>query len=267
VSDDIPEHAAIVAEILERDLDDVSVHHLAGLEGNATRVIAELEGADPDRLIAVGLLAATVARAVPGVPAVFCQVYNYPDHDLLSATSKGIFLLPPYELQLRDWRLLAPDLAHVGVITGPGQEPLLDRMRAAAGRVGVTLHVRTVASDREALMAFKDLVPSIQGLTLLPDNRVLSPAVVTEIMAYGARHSTQIAVFGENLLDFGALLSFRSDPRDVVDRILAQLGNVGANGVLAGPDMLPLTKLLTTVNLAVAEQLGLVVPERLAGPR
>ena len=267
VSDDIPEYMEIVTEILARGQGDVSVHPLDGQASRGASVIAEIERAAPDRVIAIGLLAATVARAVTGTPTVFCQVYNYAEHDLVSATSKGVFLLPPFELQFRAWRSLAPELDRVGIITGPGQEALLGDIRAAAAGAGIALAVRTVRSDQEALLAFKELVPEIQGLSLLPDNRILSPAVVSEIMAYGAKHERQLAVFGAGLLDLGALFSVANDPRDVVDRVLARFENVANDGRIPGPDMLPLTRMRMIVNDPVATRLGIAVPGQLAGVR
>lgn len=269
VSDDISEYLEIVTEILARGLENVSVHMLDGQESRGAGVIAEIERAAPDRVIAIGLLAATVTRAVAGTgtPTVFCQVYNYAGHELISATSKGVHLLPPFDLQFRAWRSLAPEIDRVGVITGPGQEALLDDISAAAAAAGIALAVRTVRSDQEALLAFKELVPEIQGLSLLPDNRILSPAVVSEILAYGAKHERQVAVFGAGLLDLGALFSITNDPRDVVDRVLARFANVTDDGRISGPDMTPLTRMRMSVNDPVAERLGIAVPEQLAGVR
>ena len=39
---------------------------------------------------------------------------------------------------------------------------------------------------------------AIDGLWLLPDNRILSPDVVREMMSYSAKHKKQVVVFGNN---------------------------------------------------------------------
>ena len=56
-------------------------------------------------------------------------------------------------------------------------------------------------------------------------------------------------------------------PGDVVDRVLARFDDVDSNGRLAGPGMLRLTAVHTTVNYRVATRLGLKLPERLAQSR
>jgi hypothetical protein len=269
VSDDIREYQEIVDEILERGAQGVTVHRLSGQIANADRVLEQIGRAHPSRIIAVGLLAATVARRIPDTPMVFCQVYNYQDHGLLSATSKGVQLLPPFDLQLQAWQRLglAQGLRSIGVITGPGQEELIAEIRQVVAPTGIALTVRTVEYDRGTLLAFKELAPQIDGLWLLPDNRVLSPDVVREIMSYSTRHSKQLVVFADSLLEMGALLSVSSAPRDVVDRVFARFADMDDAGRLRGPDLLRLTDIRVHINEAVARELAQTVPEHVARAR
>jgi ABC-type uncharacterized transport system substrate-binding protein len=265
VSDDIPEYMDIAEEIRRQDGAQATVHNLDGEPTNADRALAELS-ANSDRLVAIGLLAATIGRRAE-VPMVFCQVYNYQDYDLLSAISKGVQLLPPFSLQLEAWTNLSPQLQHLGIVTGPDQDLLVGEIRQVVERAGLTLTVATVQSDQEALLAFKDMTQSIDGLWLLPDNRILSPTVVREIMAYSAKHRKQVVVFGDSFLKLGALMSVTSDERDVAERVLARFDNMSENGRLLGPDMQQLTKIHTDVNTDVANYLGLVVPGQIIGAR
>ncbi len=258
LSDDIPAFSAIAEEIVARaDGAPLSIHNLDGNPANIRRIRAEV--AEADRLIAVGLFAASVAREIDAKPFVFCQVFNFQDHDLISASSKGVKMLPPFDLQLDEWLALAPDLERVGIILGPDQEPLIEEIQTAARARQIELTVRTVQSDKEALYNFKRMTQDIQGLWLLPDNRVLSPEVVREIMSYGARHRTQVVVFGANLLDLGALMSVTSDPGDIAARVLERIADIGTRDIVPGPDMQSLTTLDLEVNVEVARYLGLSV--------
>ena len=167
LSDDIPAFTAITEEIVARIGDvPLSIHNLDGNPANLPRIRAE--AAEADRLIAVGLFAASVAREIEGKPLVFCQVFNYQDHDLISASSKGVKLLPPFDLQLDEWLELAPDLTRVGIILGFGQEQLVEEIRAATQARDIELVVRTVQSDKEALYNFKRMTQDIQGLCWYP---------------------------------------------------------------------------------------------------
>jgi hypothetical protein len=101
----------------------------------------------------------------------------------------------------------------------------------------------------------------------LPDNRILSPEVVREILSYSVKHRKQVVVFGTNLLRWGALMSVTSDEGDIAERVLARFADDLHDGQFAGPDMRPLTRLHTTVNEAAANRLGLIVPEQHAVTR
>jgi ABC-type uncharacterized transport system substrate-binding protein len=267
VSDDIPEYVRIAEEIRRHQTDRVSIHNLDGRQANAESALDEISRVKPSRVVAIGLLAATVGRRVDA-PMVFCQVYNYQDHDLLSPTSKGVYLLPPFANQLEAWRNLSPDLKRIGILTGPGQEALIAEIRDVVEQSALTLTVETVQSDKEALFAFKErMTPRIDGLWLLPDNRILSPEVVREIISYSAKHRKQVVVFGDALLGLGALMSVTSDERDVAERVLARFDDMSANRRLLGPDMQQLTMMHMNVNRDVAAHLGLVVPDQIVGAR
>jgi ABC-type uncharacterized transport system substrate-binding protein len=256
----------IAEEIQRRDAEHVTVHNLDGSEANAVTTLAKIDGASSDRIVAIGLLAATVGRRAE-MPMVFCQVYNYQDYDLVSPSSKGVQLLPPFDLQLEAWRSLAPELKSIGIVTGPGQDALIADIQEAVERAELTLTVATVQSDQEALVRFKDMTHAIDGLWLVPDNRILSPNVVREMMSYSAKHKKQVVVFSSGLLGLGALMSVASDERDVADRVLARFENMSESGQLRGPDLQQLTKIHASVNEDIARHLGLAIPEALIGAR
>jgi ABC-type uncharacterized transport system substrate-binding protein len=199
----------------------------------------------PEKIVAIGLSAAKFGQDFSPTPMVFCQVFNYRDHDLLSRSSKGVKLLPPFDLQLEIWLRKSPDLKTIGLIIGPNQADLLAEIDQAARRHRVNLVVRTVGSDKEMLFAFKRMTPQIQGFWLLPDNRVLSPDVLREILAYGRKHGTQTAVFSPQLLDLGADISFASRNQDVADSVLKVLGGARSKQLLFGPPMTSLTRVET----------------------
>lgn len=265
LSDDTPSLAA-VADQIELRLADVehTTHNLDGHPANTARILAEVESTHPDQLIAVGLLAAQTGRQLRDVPMVFCSVFNYEDHELISASSKGVALLPPFAMQLKAWKELSPDLGRIGVVSGPNKDALIADMRAATEEAGVELLSRTAYSDQEALYVFKRLTPEIQGLWLLPDNRILSPRAVREIMSYAAKHRIQIVVFGSSLLDLGALMAVESRDSDVAKQVIARLAHRTKDGALTGSDVMPLTQMDLQINPEVARHLGLSLPERTA---
>ncbi len=265
ISDDLPVFVS-AADQIKRQLGDqpFTVHNLDGDLANSENIVEELNESKPDRLIAVGLLAAQMGTMFDDVPMVFCYVFNYEEHSLLSTTSNGVNLLPPFEMQLEAWKTLAPDLDRVGVIVGPTQAALVDEIQHAADGKEVELLTRIVNSDQEALYSFQRITPEIQGLWLVPDNRILSPRVVGEIMSYARDHQIQIVVFGRGMLEMGALMAVTTIEEDVATQDVARLDQVNAEGQFAAPAMAPLTQMNLDINPDVARELGLVESEQSA---
>jgi ABC-type uncharacterized transport system substrate-binding protein len=233
--------------------DRTIVIQLDGKPGNRGAALSELNRSDAERVIAIGTLAADVATESSAEHVFFCQILNFEAQELLRSSSGGVKLLPPFRQQLSTWRSLSPELRSVGVIAGPDQDALLEEIRLATSEMGVALHVRTARSDKEALYQFKRLTPRIDGFWLLPDNRVLSPGVIREIIAYGNKHQKQIVVFNDKLLSLGAMISMTSDPSDIAEQALLLLARAGLD---AEPSVRPLTRMQAQINSEAAGRLG-----------
>lgn len=258
ISDDTIGYQLVAEEIMMRiPRANYAVFHLEGNEINVPDVLEELDWYEPDQIIAVGLLAAMTGRQRSDLPLVFCRVFNYRGNDLLSRTSQGVKLLPPFDLQLQAWKEISPDLHVVGVITGPDQQDLIREIKASARRYDIKVQNRTVRSDQETLFEFKRLVPLVQGLIVLPNNRILSASVLEELMSYGVKHGKQIVVFNDRLLKYGALMSISSNDADVADQVIRMLQDLPSGRKAFRPAMLPLTKMHVQLNSKVAHDLGL----------
>jgi ABC-type uncharacterized transport system substrate-binding protein len=257
ISNDSAGYQRVAEEIMSRmPPTNYSVFHLEGKQLHTPDLLEELDRYEPDQIIAVGLPAAMAGRQRPDVPLVFCRVFDYESNDLISQTSTGVKLLPPFDLQLQAWKEISPNLNKIGVIMGPDQQDLLHEIEASALRHDIEIEHRTVGSDQETLFEFKRLIPLVQGLIVLPDNRILSASALMELMAYGTKHGKQIVVFNDNLLKYGALMSVTSDEADVADQVIRVFQD-SASRKASRPNMFPLTKMRVQVNPKVAQDLGL----------
>ncbi|HEX7044169.1 MAG TPA: hypothetical protein VF203_06120 [Burkholderiales bacterium] len=248
-----------VADALRTRLERATVYVLEGDLKAHHEVIRRLRDDEGVRVIAIGPPAARAAAAFSG-RVVFCQ-YFYPDlSDGVTRTMRGVRATPPALKQLQAWKLLDPQLHRVLLVAGPGAREFVREAEAAAARLGIALDVNRVASDRELLYVTKRLAPEVQGIWILPDYRVLSIEALRETLAHALRHGRQTLVFNQQLLEYGGLLSAEGDPEDIAERVLEQL-RAGD----AAPRIAPLTRARVSVNLRVAQQLGLAVPEPLRG--
>jgi len=237
----------------------VQLFHLGDPRGDAA-LVRKLSGPQISQVIAVGLPAAQLAHQLADKRVVFCQVFNYEDAGLLSQTMKGVSAVPPLGAPFRLWKGIDPRLARIGVITGPRLTPLVSEARAAAREAGFEIEHVEVRSDKETLYAFQQMLPRIQGLWLVPDNRVLSAAVIRDVLRLAVREGRQVLGFRHELLALGALLSAESDPADVAAQALARVRAHPAGSAVPGADVTVLTRADVRVNRMVLQSLGLVMP-------
>lgn len=257
VSMDIPAYNAVAAS-LERRLNGPVTRHLFDTD---TRTALEQEA--PDQIVAIGLEAALLAKLVQsdGRPVVFCQVFNHVEHDLVAANVRGVSLFPSFAVTFATWRTLAPALREVAVFTGPGFDAVLAPAVAAAAAQGINLTLVSVSSDKDLLYQYKRMADRVDGLWLLPDNRVLNRAAIQEIMSFSLRNGKQVAVFNEQLLRLGGLFSVASDPDEVAAKVVRRLAEMNPGGVNDQPGLLLLDEAVIRINPVIAQRLNLTIPE------
>ena len=265
VSDSIPAYNGIAAALSEVAGERrIAVFDLDGDPARIGAVMEKVRKSGSDQLVAIGLLAARAGHEYSESPIVFCQVFNHQDDNLLASGSRGVALVPPFSMQLEAWQTLSPQLRRIGVITGPGHEELIREATVAARTAGIELVSRVVKSDKETLYVFKRLVPEIEGLWLLPDNRILSPNVLRELMQYSRKHNQQIVAFNPALLEWGAVMSVTATDTDVARQVLGLIDEPAPRGDAKTGTLTPLTEMHVEINEALARRLGLDVPGQAA---
>jgi ABC-type uncharacterized transport system substrate-binding protein len=217
----------------------------------------------PAAIVAVGLKAVEAARSqLPGKPIVFCQVFAYEEALDGGGPIWGVHSVPPLTLQLRNWKAVDPTLRTVAVILSEMHADLAAEAVRAAETSATGVRLEISASDRETLYLFKRLASDVDGLWLFPDNRVLSPTVLRELLGYASSHGVGVLTFNDALLQWGALLSVSSSPEDVAQRVREVLDRVVAGKTQGLPAMTQLSVLDLQINQNVANRLGLpAVPQ------
>lgn len=253
-SSDAPVYARVTAELLRVWPGKTQVETLAA---NGPAVTSRVRQSRAPLVAAIGLPAALAARGLRDKRVVFCQVFNYRGHRLLSARMKGVEALPPPTQHFAAWQSVSPQLKRVALVTGPGFDNLLADARGAAAAHGITLSHGVVNSDLEALYAFKRLGPDIQGLWLLPDNRILSVKLLREVLTLAKRQGIEVLVSNPELLRLGARLSVEADPADVARQVGARLYAAAAPGTaVPGPAMFALTAVKVQTATRSAAKVG-----------
>ena len=245
-----PAYEDVAIELSAR-LEDVAIYDLDDRSQPPVLALRQINDSRTDAVIAIGLRAARSSVAMSQVPVIFSQVFNYSDHGLVTGNSRGVSALPPLDAHLDAWKKLDPTLARVGMIIGSGHETLLAEAEIAAQDHGVELQIREAGSDQETLYHFKRMIHEIDGFWLFPDNRILSPRVLTEILQQANRRHIPVAVSNEAMLRLGAAISVSTVAADIAATIVQVLERVRAGEIDAIPPLTQLSEVRVVTNEAL----------------
>ena len=253
-----------VANELAKHIDNYSTFDLSDKREPPVTTFRRINDADYRAVIAIGLRAAQSAVAMSRAPVVFCQVFNLQDYELLTDATRGIAALPPLGLNMAAWKSIDPALQRVGAIIGTGHDELISEARMAAEKHGVDLYVRVSQSDQETQYIFKRMVREIDGFWLFPDNRILSPRVLEQMLADAKQNRVRVAVFSESMLAMGGSISASTVDSDIAETIVGVLRKIEAGNIASVPAVSPLTEVRIVSNDAL---LNYLLPTAASVPR
>lgn len=240
-----------VANELAARLENVAIYDLEDRSQPPVIAFRQINDSRTDAVIAIGLRAARSSVAMAQVPVIFSQVFNYQDHDLVTGNSRGVSPLPPLDAHLDAWKRLDPTLARVGMIVGPRHDSLREEAEIAAQKYGIELQIREAASDQETLYHFKRMIHEIDGFWLFPDNRILSPRVLTEMLQQANRRHVPVAVSNDAMLQMGAAISVSTVASDIAATIVKVLERIRAGDIDALPPLTQLSEVRVATNDAL----------------
>ena len=246
-----------VSDALEQYLDNSTIYDLSDRSLQPKAAFADIADSGAHAVVAIGLTAAQAASRYATVPVVVSQVFNIRDSNLLSPTLKAVRVLPPIEQQVEAWLEIDPTISNVGALLGRGHEDLIAETDEAMRARGIKFHYAIAESDREALYLFNRLVRDIDGFILFPDNRILSRAVLSEMMRNASQRRVQVAVFNEPLLQMGATFSASAVESDIAATITKALNRIVDGEVDQLPSVSNLSELRISTNAAAIQRLGL----------
>ena len=243
-----------VANELSARLDNVAIYDLDDRSQPPVVAFRKINDSRTDAVVAIGLRAARSSVALAQVPVIFSQVVNYQDHGLVSDASRGVSALPPVDAHLAAWKKVDPTLARVGMIIGTGHDSLRAEVEIAAQNHGVELQIREAGSDQETLYHFKRMIHEIDGFWLFPDNRILSPRVLKEMLQQANLRHVPVAVSNDAMLKIGAAISVSTVTSDIAATIAKVLERIRAGDIDSLPPVTQLSEVRVVTNDALMKR-------------
>ena len=238
--------------------------NLAGNKGKAAEFVKRLGEDKPKLILAVGPLAAQVAKEQSaGVPVVFLMVSNPSRHGLQGDNIAGVSLDIPITNQFARYLALIPTLKVIGVIFDPAKTgALIAEARVAATSAGLELAAVEVDSQRKVRDALKSLLDrKIDALWMVPDDTVVTPESFKFLVSETSKNKTPFLAASDIFVEVGALAALTPDYKDM-GRQGCQLAQAIQSGKQK-PAELGTTapaEVKLILNLKTAAKIGLAVP-------
>ena len=257
LSSDAQAYAHVANKMMANNRHHFSVFTLSKDEAQNKQLIEKLQSETFKNIAALGLPAAKRLTDFGDKKIVFTQIFDYQQYDLVKDNMKGVSILPSASELFKTWKKISPDLKRVAVVTGYGLDAYINAAKQEAEKQGIDLMHKPATMDKEFLYIVKNRIASVQGLWLLPDNRILSSRVLKEVMAFNSRRGRQTVVFNPDLLNFGGLMSVEPSVNGIANAIIKKLeDSVDKDGV-SGMDVEFVLQNDISINAIVARQLGL----------
>jgi putative ABC transport system substrate-binding protein len=248
----------------------VATYDMDGDVDRGRKYLAEIEAkVKPDLIFAVGswALQAVVGRQT-SVPVVYAMVLNPPS--IIGADARnvtGASMNIPVEQPIRLLKQLGPQIKRIGVIFNRARTGnLVRRAQAVARDEDLELVTREIGSAKDVVAALQSFQDGIDALWIVPDETVLSQAVVQEMLLFSYRRKIPLLGVSDRHAQMGALFALSFASGEDIGRQAGELAQAILGGRAAAD--VPSTnarKLFLTVNLKAAQKLGLEVPPAILG--
>jgi len=244
----------------------VQVQNMAGDLNEAGRIAAELRAHPPDVIVTVGTEATrAMRREFDDIPIISSMVVH-PETLLEKDQSVyGASLEVPAGTQLSSLKELLPSAQRVGILYNPTLhgETAMDRRREAARENHVELVLQPVSAAADIPKGLQALlVKQADALWLIPDETVLAPETVQNLLLETLRSRLPVVAPSLLFVQRGALLGVGGDYREVGRQAGEMAVSLLSGKRLAAP-MTEARKAVLYLNLRSAQALGIDVPKAL----
>jgi putative ABC transport system substrate-binding protein len=231
------------------------VEYMLGKE-EADSIVQQIGQEKPVLVFTVGPDAAKFAREkVRNLPVVFSMVVQA--GPLAGRNITGVGLEIPVKAKLEKIKRMFPGLLRIGVFYSPGSALVYREIEQACRSLGRQAMGKEIDSGKELPNAFKEMVPNIDVVFMVPDTKIFFSKSIEYLLVESMKSKVPVVGLSASYTQAGALVSFDADYRDL-GRQTGELAVRVMNGERPA-DIEPAAprRIKTSVNLVVAERLGI----------
>src|SRR5207249_221097 len=178
-------------------------------EDEARKLYAKIKADAPPLVVAIGTLAARLARELLAeIPVVFAMVPNHEKYNLQAENVTGIALAIPLRQQFATLKILAPNTKNVGVMYNPRHtKALVDAAVEVAKAQGLTIVPAKIDSPDEVPDASRAFLGTIDALWMVPDQSTMNTESFKHLLKFTFKNKVPFFSVAHKLVENGALVS------------------------------------------------------------
>jgi len=243
------------------------VLNMEGKKANGVPHCEKLKAAGVKVVFVVGKKAAKAAiKNLPGIPLVYGMVMKPEKAGIKGKMVTGVSLNVPFVKQFAAFKSVVPNLKKIGIVySDKTAGSWVSDMKSNAGKSGLTVIEKKVASDKEVPNAIRALKGKIDGLYLPPDRKVTNRDAFQFITLFTFENNLPFMAPTSRFVKKGALIALLID----YENVGKQAGGI-VKKIVGGksPSQIPVEPPNTTIlvlNQKTAKTIGINIPPALMG--
>lgn len=263
-SQDLDPYNQAFAGFSESCASNIKQYTLGGNGASQQRMAQEIGAAKPRLVLAIGLMAAKLAKEyLKDIPTLYIMVSNPKKYGLIGNNIAGITLNIPVEAQFKTYKTLVPGLKSIGVIYDANNSGEIIREAGnVAKKLGVQLVAVSVTSQKEVPEALRSMLGKVDAVWMVPDETVVTTDSFKYFLVTTLEKGVPFFAASDIFVEAGALAALTPDYTDV-GRQGCQLATGFTDGQvsLAETGARPPRKINLSLNLKTARKIGLAIPK------
>ena len=227
-------------------------------EDGLMKIFEEIELSKPSLVLTLGTSATKIAKEmIKDVPVVFTMVLN-PEGSKISPPGVVMDIHP--EIELKNLRRILPDAKVIGLIYSNNSISTYKEISQVSGQFSFQLIGKKINSGNEFSKALDDIFWQTDCFLMTPDSKIYFPKSVEYLLQEGLRKKIPVVGFSSHCTQAGAIISFECDYEDLGRQTAEYVLRMLAGEELVNLKFIKPRKIIFSLNLIVAQRLGVKVP-------
>jgi putative ABC transport system substrate-binding protein len=227
-----------------------------------TEVFGRIDRGKSDLALTFGTKASRLATGqLARVPVVFCMVLD--QAHISSTNSTGVTMDVPIGVKLHAVKRILPHVNRIGLVYSPETSALYAEILEKCAEMGVIVVARRIGSEKELMAALKAIMERADCFLMIPDTKLYTPASVRSVLLESLRSKFPVIGLSSQYTKAGALFSVDSDYVEIGKQAAELAVRVLRGEDPAGLAIQPPRKTRLSINLAVAQRLGIEIPAKI----